>query len=152
MNVSEGIEQLKNLCKEKNWFSNVEFDGRYIVYVHFMNMETITFIPISINDKQVVVHFASSLKLIEINKIIIEDLSEDVEFIEEGQNLAYLIEKLDKLKRDCGLFTLQSIFFETHDKKNAVTNISDRYPEIKKEIEELYNQYGFDVLYDEIGD
>jgi hypothetical protein len=45
-----------------------------------------------------------------------------------------------------------AIFFETHDGKNAVTNYSEQYPNVRQRMEKLYNTFGFDVLYDKIVD
>lgn len=166
MEVNDGINQLNQLCKDKDWFYDIGFDqyGRYAVYVKYMNMETMTFIPPVVGGKQVVVHFAASKtasrdqfvddksapmsylkdKIIELKELpTIEDK-------EDEENLCYLISSLDKLEKQCGSFTLQEIFYEIHDGKNAVTNMSDRFPDVRKQLETLYNIYGFDVIYNEM--
>lgn len=69
---------------------------------------------------------------------------------EEEKSILYLQRELDKLEKACGSYTLQDIFYEIQDGKNAVTNMSARYPDVRKSLERLYNLYGFDVIYEEL--
>lgn len=61
-----------------------------------------------------------------------------------------LTDELDRLERICGTNILGEIFFECHDKNNAVTNLSIKFPEVRRAMDKLYDQYGFDLLYDEL--
>lgn len=69
---------------------------------------------------------------------------------EEEKSILYLQKELDRLEKQCGSYTLQDIFYEVHDQKNAVTNASERYLEVRKSLEKLYKLYGFDTIYEEL--
>jgi hypothetical protein len=69
---------------------------------------------------------------------------------EEEKSILYLQRELDKLEKACGSYTLQDIFYEIQDQKNAVTDASSRYPEVRKSLERLYGLYGFDIIYEEL--
>lgn len=62
MNSTEGLKYLSELYSNKDWYHSVGLDayGRYVVYVKFMNHETLHAIS-DLNGKQVLVHFAASL-------------------------------------------------------------------------------------------
>lgn len=166
---TEGMNTLSDLCKGKDWFFDIGADniGRYVVYVKYMNMETMTLIPGRVDGTQVLVHFAGSLtakreqfvndgnahkmyvptpiqKPVEVD--ILDELSEDT----EEKSTVYLQNELERLEKICGSFTLQDVFYEIHDGKNAVTNMSARYPEVRTGLERLFEQYGFDVIYEEL--
>jgi hypothetical protein len=78
------------------------------------------------------------------------DEVDDLTSADEDKSLSHLIAELDKLERQCGSNTLQDIFYEIHDGNNAVTEWSKRYPDVRKTLEKLYQQYGFDVIYEEM--
>lgn len=61
-----------------------------------------------------------------------------------------LTDELDKLERLCGSNILQDIFYEVHDKGNAVTNLSAKFPEVRQRMEKLHDKYGFDIIYEEL--
>jgi hypothetical protein len=65
-------------------------------------------------------------------------------------SIRYLENELDRLERACGSNTLQDIFYEIKDAHNAVTNLSARYPEVRTALERLFDQYGFDVIYENL--
>lgn len=169
MNSSDGMNTLSDLCKGKDWFFDIGTDsiGRYVVYVKYMNMETMTLIPNSIGDKQVLVHFAGSLTSkreqfindsnarkeyvpISIQKPLEVDILDELSGDTEEKSTVYLQNELERLEKVCGSFTLQDVFYEIHDGKNAVTNMSARYPEVRTGLERLFDQYGFDVIYEEL--
>ncbi len=62
MDINEGMDQLSQLYKGKDWFYDVGMDqyGRYVVYVKYMCNETLTGIVDKMAGKQVLVHFAAS--------------------------------------------------------------------------------------------
>lgn len=170
----------------KDWFHSVGEDqyGRYVVYVNYMNYETLNDIPATESGKQVVVHFAISktatreqfvsmpsapgatLMSLTAGEFIaagreaqvrgidtgfgqmVEDQVDGTE--EEDKSLLHLQNELFRLEKICGSHTLQDVFYEIHDGRNAVTNLSDRYPEVRKPLERLYKEYGFDVVYEEL--
>ena len=70
--------------------------------------------------------------------------------VEENKSLLHLQNELTRLEKVCGSFTLQDIFYEIQDGKNAVTNLSSRYPEVHQAMKRLFDEYGFDVIYEEL--
>lgn len=174
MDLNEGMEYLRNLYKDKEWYHSVGQDqyGRIVVYIHHSTHETLHDIPDRVANKQVLVHFAGSLGL-EPDKYVnrptsrflpvatgtlpppIEDQIVDVVGSLSGDNteelsIRYLENELDRLERVCGSNTLQDIFYEIKDAYNAVTNLSARYPEVRTALERLFDQYGFDVIYENL--
>lgn len=158
MNTKEGLVKLNEMYEDRAWYEDVGLDqyGRYVVYVGFMNKETMTDIVSELDHKQVIVSFyvnktvtreqfiSNPTKTYVADSFILDDLEE------EDKSIFHLQKELDNLEKICGSFTLQDIFYEIQDGKNAVTNMSLRYPEVRKGLERLYDQYGFDVIYDEI--
>jgi hypothetical protein len=70
--------------------------------------------------------------------------------VEENKSLLHLQNELTRLEKACGSYTLQDIFYEIQDGKNAVTNLSSRYPEVHQAMKKLFDEYGFDVIYEEL--
>lgn len=162
MDFSEGMNQLSQLCKGKDWFFDISTDtsGNYVVYVKFMNMETMTLIPDMMAGKRVLVHF-SAAKLATRDQFTdrpnrsspsepLDVVSEVVGSMEEERSLRHLSQELEDLEKICGSNILQDIFYEIHDDKNAVTNLSAKFPEVRQRMEKLYKDYGFDVVYEEL--
>jgi hypothetical protein len=175
MDINEGMEYLRNLYKDKEWYHSVGLDqyGRIVVYIHFSTHETLRDIPDRVANKQVLTHFAASLCL-DPDKYVnrptsrlfpvatgtlpppIEDQIVDVVGSLSGGtdtqelSIRYLENELDRLERACGSNTLQDIFYEIKDAHNAVTNLSARYPEVRTSLERLFDQYGFDVIYENL--
>jgi len=163
--MDEGIEVLTNMFKGREWFHSVGKDqyGRYVVYCHFMCNETLHDVPDRVLEKQVLVHFAGSLlatreaftnsdkpKRLEL---VVEESSPDLEELDSSLlkfDLTDLQSELDRLERQCGSNCLQDIFYEVHDGPNALTDNSARYPEVRKAMERLYQNYGFDIIYEEL--
>lgn len=181
MEVQEGLKILVQKYSHQPWYDSVGLDkyGRYVVYVHTMNMEIMKTVEPSLDGKQVLMHYASS-KPENMKKYITEynwntiksstttenkfdpfardprighlgkfDL-EKIESESEPADIDELIAELDRLEKICGTHGLETIFYEVHDGKNAVTNLSVKYPEVKKSMQKLYDTYGFDIIYEEI--
>lgn len=82
---------------------------------------------------------------------LVDQLDKEVsEEADDEKSIRYLQNELEKLEKICGSYTLQDIFYEVQDGKNAVTNLSARYPEVRQRMEKLYEMYGFDVIYEEL--
>lgn len=163
---------LHDKYKDRDWFHSVGEDEfhRYVVYVKYMNKETLYDIPDTMGGVQVLVHFAAS-KMAQADQFMVKPGLTDIksgtllpppteEIVDivgsvigsntEDKSLRHLQNELDKLEKACGTYTLQDIFYEIQDGKNAVTNMSSRYPDVRKAMEKLYQQYGFDVIYEEL--
>jgi len=153
--------------KGREWFDSVGQDksGRLVVYVKYMCDETTNDIPRQVAGINVLVHFAGSknikkelyahkgFKPKEVPVLdAVEDLEdEDLEFIEEPNtplDLRELIDELVRLEKMSGSNIMQDIFYEVHDGVNAVTNLSSKFPDVRKGMEKLYDQYGFDLIYE----
>jgi len=139
------IYDLKNLFKNQDWFYDVGLDNfsRNIVYVHYMNEHIINYI--NLHDKNTLIHFAGSIKNYKNNIEIEEKISEDI------NEWLILDSEIDELRKNCGSNILSDIFYEAHDKENAITNLSSKFPDIRVTINYLYDRYGFDILYEKIG-
>lgn len=55
------------------------------------------------------------------------------------------------LEEQIGIRSVQDIFWETNDKENAVSDLSSTYPDVRKTMDGLYDEFGFDVLHDALG-
>ena len=178
--MQEDLRQLEVLLDPYDWFYEVIAEAnRYVVYVHYMDASQDAIIPYLFHDKQVVVHFASSITVSAddfINKPEEKQYSpfarvpfvrvspQDMEWLRgtsqptleeeiEGADVPndnYLCCELDRLEKQCGSNVLESIFYEEHDGKNCVTNLSIKYPEVRQSIHQLYIEYGFNAIYNEL--
>lgn len=167
---------LKMQYQNRDWYGDVGYDqfGRPTLYVKYECHETIWDIPDKWDGKQLLVHFAASVQRKKEDfmvkpyaptcsyipfpketppmtvsfKVYKEDTPEQEEALE--LSVSRLTDELDRLERICGSNILGEIFFEIHDKHNAVTNLSVKFPEVRRAMEKLYDKYGFDLLYDEL--
>jgi hypothetical protein len=161
MDNNEAVNFLRESFGNEDWFFDVEVSqGRLVVYTHFLSSNIMKQVPRYIDNKQVLLHFAASKKASsdsfvskpslhqpkQIESVITEpDEPDDVNY-----ELEYLRDELARLESVCGMSVLESIFFERHDGKNALTNIGSKYPSVKEDIDVLYDDYGFDIIYKEL--
>ena len=164
MELNEGIEELTRMFKDREWFSDVGLDqyGRLVVYTKFTCHETLHDIPDKIAGRQVLCHFASSKTATREHYVIDgnhKPFAKPLELVyvaptkveeSHSDDLSHLISELDRLEKICGSNALQDIFYEVHDGKNAVTNLSERFGLVREDLQRLYDEYGFDVIYDEM--
>jgi hypothetical protein len=176
--MQEGLKALEALLDPYDWFYEVCIEGlRYVVYVHTMDKEQDTIVPDRMMGRQVLIHFASCAPDVKnefvskpqthalptyspFDRTPLELITDkDVELfkktggwfpIANEPNISALTDELDYLEKQCGSNILGEIFFEVHDKHNAVTNLSNKYPEIRKIMNDLYDRYGFNIIYDEL--
>lgn len=157
MSISESLTTVRELCHGKDWFHDVlpgDHD-RIIVCVNRMDNEAHTLIPDFVNKHQVLVHYASYYSVEKdkfTEKLSSPAMASKPGFVDdvEDPDLDHLIKELDRLERICGSNILQDIFYEIHDGKNAVTNLSVKFPEVRSGLEKLFEVFGFDVIYDEL--
>jgi hypothetical protein len=145
--------RLFEMCKDKEWFSDVstELHDRYIVYVHYMDADIFSFIPQTFNGKQIVIHFAANRKAVKDYWINTPNTTALAFVKVEEDSLEFLIDEIERLAMKADIDTLISIFEEVHDgPENAVTNLSGQYPEIRKRMEKLYDTFGYDIVWEEL--
>lgn len=165
----EALKVLRSMFQDKSWFRDVGLDPyrRIVVYSTDVTSEVMSLIPENFAGIQVLCHYDSS-RNVDLNKfvnkvclskqtepfemVIHTDIkaSDMLEELEEPVSLVELEAELDCLEKVCGPHILQEIFFEIHDGKNSVTNLSARYPEVRGGMEKLYNEYGFDIIYENL--
>jgi len=162
MDNTEALSFLRELFKGKDWFYDADmFNGRLVVYTHFMSEEVMKTVPRDVEGKQVLLHFAACKRVTTDSFVVKPVLHEPkpvvpvAELVKKStvdidHEMEYLRGELDRLEGMCNSNTLQDIFFEVHDGKNAITNISSKYPDVREEMVILYEDYGFDVIYEEL--
>lgn len=162
--IPESLHNFVSDLDRYDWFCDAEVDslGRFIVYVSRMDIPFISRTANSIAGYHVLFHFdrsqPSGPAIPEYEELIDEDIievypfpSEDVDFLTaESIDIDKLTVELDRLEKLCGCNILQDIFYEVHDGKNAITNLSFKFPEVKDSLSRLYDEYGFDVIYNEL--
>ena len=162
--MQEGLKALEVLLDPYDWFYDVFVEGlRYVVYVHTLDKSQDEIIPDRMMGRQVLVHFATNapnFKSDYVNKIekpystfektLYQSTPVEKVAPDNVHGIDFLCGELDRLERICGTNILGEIFFECHDGVNAVTNLSNKYPEVRKEMNALYAKYGFDSIYDEL--
>jgi hypothetical protein len=158
---------LRDSFKDRDWFHSVDLDksNRLVVYVKYMCEETTYDIPRQVEGVNVLCHFAGSKNISQElfshknvkpkknlpSLEVVDGVGDDLEFIEEPNtplDLRELVAELDRLEKMSGSNIMQDIFYETHDGINAVTNLSSKFPDVRRGMEKLYNQYGFDLIYE----
>jgi hypothetical protein len=169
MKTNEGLKFLQDKYSSYDFFDSVGLDqyGRYIVYVHFMNETVYSTVQKTLDGKQVNLWFANSKPEVVKQKyntiLTLSDLRPHYTVIEQKPtlpepevfdntdlNMSELSGELDRLERVCGVRILGEIFFEVHDGHNALTDYRKQYPDVFKRLQILYDDFGFDVLYEEL--
>lgn len=160
MFIHENINSFSESLKQYPWFCNTDLDqfGRFVVYVDKMDLSFISSVPDKIDGKSILFHFTASRIANKDNYIIqgnnnffthyvpLEPVEEEI----DDPDLEFLISELNRLKEICGKNILDDLFFETHDNKNAITNHSIKFPAIRESMNRLYNDYGFDLIFEEL--
>jgi len=160
--MQEGLRELETLLDPYDWFYEAAAEAhRYVIYVNYMDKSQDSIIPDKMHGKQVVVHFTRSKTVTAQDYLVgnkpvaiswdgIPTLARLNDDDIDVPNLNELCRELDRLEKQCGSNILQDIFYEIHDKKNAVTNLGARYPEVQSAMKRLYDEYGFDTIYNEL--
>ncbi len=139
------LQKLKTLIENYDYCTDVQRDSfnRLVVYTNDMKTAMVS-LPDYIDNEQVLVHFASSMDLGDkYRKTLSSDKEEDL-------SMELLAKELEKMSQSCTWEVLTAIFFEVHDKENAVSGYSKAFSSTYKSMERLYNLYGYDVLAEEL--
>lgn len=151
MDIFEAATQLKNQLSGMPWFVAVLAKDklaphRLVVLTEWQSLDIINSIPMKFENYQVLVHFANRKKdKVEVTSAAPEVISEYAVSKETD-----LVKELTRLENICGTHTLCDLFFECHDGSNAVTNLSERYPDIRKAMDRLYAEHGFEAINNEL--
>jgi hypothetical protein len=135
-----------NYLSRYPWFHSIgkTKDGRIVVYVTKMNSEVLHAVPNNIYENQVLLHFVS-FKDFDPNKMA--NYIYTTTQVEQKPDLKQLV---DKLKSESSPGLVQDIFYEIHDGDNAITDESWKHPKIRLALEQLYGEFGFDSVYDQL--
>jgi hypothetical protein len=163
------MNDLNNKYGKEPWFHSVDADqfGNLVVYAKYLNSEVLQSVPDTFGGKKVLLHFAAHKEAKPTTYVSPAAQSSFWSSMKAGINLnpqnfethklnddldgePYLTEKLWELRRICGADNLADIFFEIHDGEDAITDLSKEFPSVRKAMEELYEIYGFDVLFNEV--
>jgi hypothetical protein len=125
--------------QNKSWFDSITEDqfGRIVVYVNQMSEDIFKQVPETLDNKNVLIHFAGYKNATR----------------EQFTNATLSIkDRLLLLQNFCdnSLPILQDIFFEEHDQNNAVSNLSSQFPIVREEMSKLFEEFGFDILFEEL--
>lgn len=147
------LEQFKDNLVKKDWFKDIDVkNNKIFVYVSSLNKECLLqdVIPDFIDDKQVLVHFDLA------KKQCVDELSPELDEILEFELDNSIDEELlvsgilDVKNSGLSKNILESIFFEIHDGDNRITNFGEKNLEVKEKIQNLYNKFGFDLVFTQL--
>jgi hypothetical protein len=160
------IDQLTENLTPYNWFAgkvmqDPSANNSVIVYVHYMSGDVLQIVPDKIDGVGVAVHFLSSCPTEikdYVNRVNVSSMPKLDKFVgtrvplsavpKEVRDEPNLQEILWNLTRECGRDNLISVFFEVHDGDDAVTNVSEEYPMVRKAMEKLYVETDCETLMD----
>lgn len=143
---------------KEDWFHSAEVEPVYghdlVLYAKTMSPKILKAAPAKVDKFNVLLHFAA-YKEAALDKFANKPIVTAVETIpeeasEEEDVSGELITQLWALKKICGKESLSHIFYEIHDGNDAVTDDSKEFPEVRKQLQTLYDDLGFDILFEEI--
>lgn len=137
--------ELEKRFGDRDWFHSVGKDqyGRVVVYIKYACQETLLDIPDRVDGKQVLVHLAGYL--LASREVFVAGPNKPVK---PEADVDILTRDVKTLVNDLGKGKVRDIFYEIHDGAGALTQLSDMHPYARECLEKLYDEYGFDVLFD----
>lgn len=165
--LQDALHSLKVQLHGYPWFAQqtAKHDSLHnaiVAYVHLMNREIETLVPLKVDGWDVRAHFVGSANTLStaekksaplstahpVAPVVVQLLQEEPEFT----TTLDIHNEIWKLRRVCGKENLTDIFYEIHDGDDAVTNHSEQFPLVREKLQSLYNEFGFDLLFEEIDD
>lgn len=156
MLTTDTIENfLINKFNKYDWFHSVGQDQykRTVLYVKYLNSEVL--LETKDLDRNILIHFSESFLAFSEDYTINASASK-IPVLASVINSTIELDEIDiheelwNLQRICGRDNLENIFYEVHDGDDAVTSLSSEFPEVRVAMEVLYNNAGFDVLFEEL--
>lgn len=168
--IEDACHRLSGLLYSYPWFAkkvikHPSSHNAIIAYVHLMNAEVFAVVPDKCEGYDVKVHFIASAPIEPgapspyvsspqarpaFNPAA---LAPAKPLLDEEPVFTQTLDvhnEIWKLQRVCGKDALTDIFYEIHDGDDAVTELSEEYPAVRAELQKLYNEFGFDVLFEEL--
>ena len=148
--MNENIDDFSSLFIEKDWFHSTGMDefNRPIVYVKKINKEVMDFIPDKINNKQIIVRF-SAAKLALKSDYVSEFRSFNYDNL-ISFDITASIKDIKSLEDKYGLSNVMEVFYHIHDGLSEKGYAAKEYPELHSKLQSLYDELGFDILYEYI--
>lgn len=154
------MQELIDQFSEKPWYHSVGKDqyGRHVVYVKYMCSEAYQTVPDKLAGKQVLIHLSSSLEASKekFATVIGPKIYQEPVKSEEETEIDLLQAELFSLKRKCGEDNLFDILSEIHEEAlygfKPMTKVCEEFPEVTLNVKKLYEKWGCDVLFEEVGD
>lgn len=168
--MEDAIHRLHVLLHGREWYAgkvlaNPNLHNSIIAYVKYNTLEIEEAVPRLMEGYDVRVHFAGSLgesakpnttlgvfnpSALAPQPVVAapEPSSDDFMLAPAGD----IHNALWNLRRACGRENLENIFYEIHDGTNALTCVSKEFPEVRTKLQTLYDEFGFDILFEEIDD
>jgi hypothetical protein len=139
------------------WFHSAEVEPAWkqtvILYAKEMSPEILKTVPERIDDCRVLLHFSSYKELVEAAKkpIVVPKVAAPVVVVEEKkEEEPTLTTRVWGLKKICGMENLLAILNEINAK--AETKVAEEYPTVLEELGKLDEEFGYDVVYEEVSD
>ena len=154
------LAELVKKIGTKEWFHSAEVEPKYgrdlVVYAKNMSADVFKSVPDKMGKLDVKLHFSSN-KEASLDKFTVQPVNSIPLYkciVKEDEanedDINNLITQIWSLKKTCGKESLINIFYELHDKNEAITNDSEDYPEVREKLGALYDKFGFDVMFEEV--
>jgi hypothetical protein len=151
----DALNTLVSKFGSQSWFHSAEVEPAWkqtvILYAKEMSPEILKAVPEQIDDCRVLLHFSSYKELVEAAKkpIATPKVAAPVA-VEEKKEEPTLTTRVWGLKKICGMENLLAILNEINAK--AETKVAEEYPTVLEEVEKLDEEFGYDVVYEEVSD
>lgn len=134
------ITKLLEKFSTQPWFHSIDEDqfGRIVIYTKYNNDKILSEVPYIWDDKQVLTHFAAY-----------KEASQDRYITSLINPLVSIREEIEWCLAYCSADDIIDLLYEIHENEEP-SALGKKYPLIKKTVQKLYDEYGFDVILDEI--
>jgi hypothetical protein len=150
--TDNALKTLVSKFGSQSWFHSAEIEPTWkqtvILYAKEMSPEILKAVPERIEDCRVLLHFSSYKELVEnAKKPIAAPVAMEEKQKKEVEEPT-LTSRVWALKKICGKENLLSVLNEINAK--AETKVAEEYPAVLEELTKLDDEFGYDVLYEEL--